>query len=136
MSGIKKRSKVASRSPLSRAYDLTKRASRLGFDWPDIEGVLRKMDEELEELREAVSLQNRRKIREEIGDLLFVLVNIARFLRINPEEALDKTIKKFISRFHYVEASLRKEGRSLHRSNIIEMDQLWEEAKRKKPDGI
>ena len=130
--GIRKRSKFKSRSPLSRAYDLTKRASRLGFDWPDIEGVLKKMDEEMEELREALSLQNREKIREEIGDLLFVLVNTARFLRINPEEALEKTIEKFTTRFHYIEASLRKEGRLLHHSNLIEMDRLWEESKKKK----
>jgi tetrapyrrole methylase family protein / MazG family protein len=129
--GIRKRSKIHSRPSLLRAYDLTKRAARLGFDWPDIGGVLKKMDEEIEELREALSLEDRRRIREEIGDLLFVLVNIARFLRINPEEALDKTIKKFISRFHYIETSLRKEGRSLHHSNITEMDRLWEEAKRK-----
>jgi tetrapyrrole methylase family protein/MazG family protein len=132
VAGMGKRSRIESVSPLSRAYDLTKRASRLGFDWPDIEGVLKKMDEEMEELREALSLQNRRRIREEIGDLLFVLVNIARFLRINPEEALDKTIKKFISRFHYIEASLRKEGRSVYHSNITEMDRLWEESKKKK----
>jgi tetrapyrrole methylase family protein / MazG family protein len=129
---IRKRSKIKSDSPLSRAYDLTKRAARLGFDWPDIEGVLKKMDEEIEELREALSLQNRKRIREEIGDLLFAMVNIARFLRINPEEALKTTMEKFSSRFRYIEASLRKEGRSLRHSNIIEMDRLWEEAKRKK----
>ena len=126
---IGKRSKIQSPSSLSRAYDLTRRASRLGFDWPDIGGVLKKMDEEIEELREALSLQDRKKIREEIGDLLFVIVNVARFLRINPEETLEKTIEKFTTRFHYIEASLRREGRSLHHSNPIEMDQLWEEAK-------
>ena len=126
---IGKRSKIQSPSSLSRAYDLTRRASRLGFDWPDIGGVLKKMDEEIEELREALSLQDRKKIREEIGDLLFVIVNVARFLRINPEETLEKTIEKFTTRFHYIEASLRREGRSLHHSNPIEMDRLWEEAK-------
>ena len=96
---IGKRSKIQFPSSLSRAYDLTKRASRLGFDWPDIGGVLKKMDEEIEELREALSLQDRNKIREEIGDLLFVIVNVARFLRINPEETLEKTIKKFTHDF-------------------------------------
>ncbi len=82
---IRKRSKIKSDSPLSRAYDLTKRAARLGFDWPDIEGVLKKMDEEIEELREALSLHKRKMIREDIGDLLFVMVNIDIFLRIKPE---------------------------------------------------
>jgi tetrapyrrole methylase family protein/MazG family protein len=120
---------------LLQAYQLTRNASRLGFDWPNIAGVLRKLDEEMAELREALSLQNRKKVREEIGDLLFVLVNMARFLRINPEEALRKTLEKFILRFHYIETSLRKKGKSFHQSNLIEMDQLWEEAKKEK-EGI
>jgi tetrapyrrole methylase family protein/MazG family protein len=120
---------------LLQAYQLTRNASRLGFDWPNIAGVLRKLDEEMAELREALSLQNRKKVREEIGDLLFVLVNMARFLRINPEEALKKTLEKFILRFHYIETSLRKKGKSFHQSNLIEMDQLWEEAKKEK-EGI
>jgi tetrapyrrole methylase family protein/MazG family protein len=120
---------------LLQAYQLTVNASRLGFDWPNIAGVLRKLDEEMAELREALSLQNRKKVREEIGDLLFVLVNMARFLRINPEEALRKTLEKFILRFHYIETSLRKKGKSFYQSNLIEMDQLWEEAKKEK-EGI
>jgi tetrapyrrole methylase family protein/MazG family protein len=120
---------------LLQAYQLTRNASRLGFDWPNIAGVLRKLDEEMAELREALSLQNRKKVREEIGDLLFVLVNMARFLRINPEEALRKTLEKFILRFHYIETSLRKKGKSFYQSNLIEMDQLWEEAKKEK-EGI
>ncbi len=119
-------------SSLSRAYELTKRASRLGFDWPEIEGILKKTDEELGELREALFLQDRNKIREEIGDLLFVMVNISRFLRINPEKALEKTIEKFIFRFRYIETSLHQQGKSIRHSNLIEMDQLWEESKRKR----
>ncbi len=118
-------------SSLSRAYELTKRASRLGFDWPEIEGILKKTDEELGELREALFLQDRNKIREEIGDLLFVMVNISRFLRINPEKALEKTIEKFNSRFRYIKTSLHKEGKSIRHSNLIEMDRLWEESKSK-----
>jgi tetrapyrrole methylase family protein/MazG family protein len=117
---------------LSQAYQLTQKASRVGFDWPNIEGVLKKMDEEMKELKEALSLQNRKRIREEIGDLLFVLVNVSRFLQINPEEALKRTLDKFISRFHYIESSLHKEGKSIHQSNLIEMDKLWEESKKKK----
>jgi tetrapyrrole methylase family protein/MazG family protein len=119
-------------SSLSRAYQLTQRVSRVGFDWPKIGGVLKKLEEELEELREALSYKSRRKIREEIGDLLFVLVNIARFLRIDPEEALNITIEKFISRFNYIEKSLRRKGKTLCQSNLIEMDRLWEESKKKK----
>jgi tetrapyrrole methylase family protein/MazG family protein len=89
------------------------------------------MDEEMKELREALSSGDRRKIREEIGDLLFVLVNLSRFLRIDPEDALRRTIEKFISRFHYIETSLLKKGKKLLQSGLIEMDDLWEEAKRK-----
>ena len=117
---------------LSLAYQLTKQASRVGFDWPDIRGVLNKLDEELEEFREALSLKDKKRIREELGDLLFVMANIARFLRIDPERALRRTVKKFMSRFHYIETTLRKQGKALRQSNLFEMDQLWEEAKRKK----
>jgi tetrapyrrole methylase family protein/MazG family protein len=89
------------------------------------------MDEEIKELQEALSSGDRRKIREEIGDLLFVLVNLSRFLRIDPEDALRRTIEKFISRFHYIERSLSKRGKSIGQSNLSEMDCLWEEAKGK-----
>ncbi len=116
---------------LSRAYHLTRRASRVGFDWPNLEGVLNKLAEELRELKEALSLRNRRKIREEIGDVLFVMANISRFLQIDPEEALKKTVHKFVSRFHYVETSLQRAGKPFHDSNLTEMDRLWEESKRK-----
>lgn len=117
---------------LTLAYQLTRQASQVGFDWPDIHGVLNKLDEELEEFREALSLKDKKRIREELGDLLFVMVNIARFFRIDPERALRRTVKKFISRFHYIETTLCKQGKSFRQSNLFEMDQLWEEAKRKK----
>jgi len=117
---------------LSQAYQLTQKVSRVGFDWPNIEGVLNKLDEEMREFREALMLQNRRRIREEIGDLLFVMANVSRFLHIHPEEALKKTLDKFVSRFHYIEHSLYREGRSFRQSNLIEMDHLWEESKRNK----
>jgi|GEM_PF-1958400 len=116
---------------LALAYQLTQRASKVGFDWPDIQGVLKKLDEELMEFREALRHRDPKRAQEELGDLLFVLANVARFLQINPEQALRKTIQKFISRFHYVEVSLKKRGKSLRQSNLIEMDQLWEEAKKK-----
>jgi MazG family protein len=111
---------------------LTRRASQLGFDWPDLSGVLKKMDEELGEFREALSLRNRTRIKEELGDLLFVLVNVGRFLGIDSEEALRGTLEKFSDRFHYIETSLRRAGKSIHQSNLIEMDRLWEEAKKKR----
>jgi tetrapyrrole methylase family protein/MazG family protein len=117
---------------LSQAYQLTQKASRAGFDWPNIEGVLSKLEEEMREFREALSLLDRGRIREEIGDLLFVMANVSRFLRVHPEEALKKSLDKFVSRFHYIETSLRREGKSLSQSNLIEMDRLWEESKRKR----
>ncbi len=117
---------------LSYAYRLTRKASRLGFDWPDLSGVLDKMEEELREFREALSLRNRRHMAEEFGDLLFVLVNVARVLGIDPEKALKGTIKKFSSRFRFIETSLRQAGKSFHQSDLAEMDRLWEKAKRRK----
>jgi tetrapyrrole methylase family protein / MazG family protein len=122
-------------SSLSLAYRLTEKASNVGFDWPDVEGILKKLDEEMQEFREALSLQKRQRIREEIGDLLFVIVNIARFLEIDPEVALRRTIEKFISRFHYIERSLRKKGKTFRESNLLEMDRLWGEAKKKQFRG-
>jgi tetrapyrrole methylase family protein/MazG family protein len=120
---------------LSQAYLLTRKASRVGFDWPNIEGVLNKLDEEMREFREALSLRDRRKIGEEIGDLLFVMANVSRFLQIDPEGALKKTLDKFVSRFHYIETSLQRAGKPFNESNLIEMDRLWEESKRKEKKG-
>ena len=119
-------------SSLSQAYRLTQIASRAGFDWPNIEGVLEKLDEEMREFREALALQDRKKIDEEIGDLFFVLANVSRLLRLHPEEALKKTLNKFVSRFHYIEASLHRKGKSLRQSDLAEMERLWEESKKKK----
>jgi uncharacterized protein YabN with tetrapyrrole methylase and pyrophosphatase domain len=119
-------------SPLSQAYRLTRIASRAGFDWPNIEGVLEKLDEEMRELREALDLQDRKKIHEEIGDLFFVLANVSRLLHLHPEEALRKTLNKFVARFHYIEASLHRKGKSLRQSDLAEMERLWEESKKKK----
>jgi uncharacterized protein YabN with tetrapyrrole methylase and pyrophosphatase domain len=117
-------------SPLAAAYRVSRRASQLGFDWPDVDGVFRKMDEESGELREAVAGKDQGKIAEEIGDLFFVLVNLARFLDVDPDRALKSTLKKFVSRFHFIEESLREKGRSFHESDLAEMDRLWEEAKK------
>ncbi len=117
---------------LTAAYQLSQKASQLGFDWPDLSGVLKKMDEELGEFREALALRNRRRIAEEMGDLLFVLVNVGRFLGIDPEEALKGTLEKFCARFQYIETSLRRAGKTVQESNMIELDRLWNEAKKSK----
>ena len=85
----------------------------------------------MKEFREALSLHKRNRIREEIGDILFVIVNIARFLEIDPDAALRKTIEKFTSRFHYIERSLQEKGKTFQESNLLEMDRLWGEAKNK-----
>ncbi len=119
-------------SSLKRAYLITEKASKIGFDWEDIYGILEKLEEEIKEFKEALPTKDRVKITEEIGDLFFVLVNIARFLRIDPEKALKKTINKFNSRFRYIEKALKREGKTLYQSNLKEMDRLWEEAKRGK----
>ena len=119
-------------SSLSLAYRLTEKASGVGFDWPDVKGILKKLDEEMKEFREALSLHKRNRIREEIGDILFVIVNIARFLEIDPDAALRKTIEKFTSRFHYIERSLQEKGKTFQESNLLEMDRLWGEAKKRK----
>ena len=133
----KKRASILRKIPqnlpsLTVAYQLSQKASQLGFDWPDLSGVLKKMDEELGEFREALSLRNRRRIAEEMGDLLFVLVNVGRFLGIDPEEALKGTLEKFCARFQYIETSLRRAGKTVQESNLIELDRLWEEAKRRR----
>jgi DNA phosphorothioation-dependent restriction protein DptG len=93
-------------------------------------GVIEKLEEEMEELKEALSTGDREKAEEELGDLLFVMVNVARFLNVHPERALAKTMKKFNSRFRYMEEALRKKGKSLRQSTLAEMEAHWQEAKR------
>jgi MazG family protein len=116
---------------LAEATQLTSRASGVGFDWDHIDHVLEKLDEELAELAQARA-QNapREHIEEELGDLLFVIVNLARFLKVDPEQALRKTNRKFRTRFGYVERKLREAGKTTAQATLAEMDALWEEAKR------
>jgi len=117
---------------LIRALRVQQRAAKVGFDWENEDQVWKKVREELEEVREALRGKKHVKREEEFGDLLFALVNYARFLRINPENALRGTIEKFTSRFHYIEAQLAKKGKTAHDSTLEEMDELWEQAKKKK----
>ena len=115
---------------LKKAESLQKKAAKVGFDWPDIQGPLEKLAEEIAELQAARSSGNQQNQEEELGDLLFAAVNVARFLHIDPEIALNLTNGKFIRRFHHVELAARRQGRSLEKMNLQEMDLLWAEAKR------
>lgn len=117
---------------LIKASKLQKKVSKLGFDWAEAGGVISKIDEELKELKEALKLNRRNKIEEELGDLFFSLVNLGRFLNIDCEVALHKTIQKFIKRFTYVEKELKQIGKQLTDSNLDEMEHIWQNSKRKK----
>jgi len=117
---------------LIRALRVQQRAARVGFDWENEDQVWKKVREELEEVREALKGGKQIRREEEFGDLLFALVNYARFLRINPENALRGTIDTFTSRFQYIEQELAKRGKTAHESTLEEMDALWEKAKQRK----
>ncbi|MEY3002893.1 MAG: hypothetical protein RLZZ491_69 [Pseudomonadota bacterium] len=115
---------------LMRAEKLQKRAARVGFDWPDIALVLDKITEEARELAEARRTLPQDKIAEEMGDLLFVMANLARHLGVDPEDALRRTNAKFTRRFAYIEAALAQAGKRPADSDLAEMDALWTDAKR------
>ena len=121
---------AASLPALMRAQKLQKRAARHGFDWPAIEPVFAKVEEELAETREAWRSGDRAHIEEEVGDLLFVAVNLARHLGVDAETALRASNAKFERRFGHVEQSLRRQQRAMGEAAAEELDGLWEEAKR------
>lgn len=114
---------------LLRAQKVQARAAKVGFDWERVEDVLKKLDEEIGEFREAINRHDHTAIEDELGDIFFVLVNISRFVGVNPEDALRKTISKFISRFRYIEIKAAESGRNLAEMTLNEMDNLWKEAK-------
>ena len=114
---------------LLEALKVTKRAAKVGFDWEDKARIFAKVEEEIAELKEAVEENNVAGIDEEIGDLLFVIVNLARRLDIEPETALKKTNRKFRRRFRFIEGELAKAGNSLEDTSLETMDDLWNEAK-------
>ena len=116
--------------PLERAYKIQKKVSKAGFDWPNEQGVWDKVHEEIEEVRH-VEPGNRDHLREEIGDLLFSVVNISRYFGIDPAEALHECNGKFISRFNYVEDNMQKKNLEMRTETFEIMDQLWEESKSK-----
>lgn len=128
---------VSTRLPaVMEAFQMTTKVSRVDFDWPDVASVLEKLDEEVEELKQAVGDQNpsHNEIAGEVGDLLFVAVNVARLLGIDPESALKASNRKFRRRFRYIEDRLREQGRKPADSDHIEMDGLWDEAKAQEKD--
>jgi MazG family protein len=116
---------------LVEAQQISSRAANAGFDWPNIHEVFAKLDEERTEFEAVMDTASHDRIEDELGDLLFVLVNIARFVRVDPEQALRRTNAKFRKRFSHVEKSLSDRGKKLSESSIEEMEALWQEAKRK-----
>ncbi len=122
---------------LLRAQRVQDKASRAGFDWPEISGVIAKVEEELGELKEALqgaapeepALSEVEGVELELGDLLFSLVNLARFLNLSAEEALRKSIARFATRFRYMEENIERGGRQLREVSLDEMERLWEDAK-------
>ena len=119
---------------LARAQRVTEWASEFGFDWPSVEPVWKKVEEEWNELRTAVSSKEKDRVGEEMGDLLLSLVNLSRFLNVEAEDALSGAVERFLRRFAYVEAKIQKQGRTLTDATLEEMDAFWEEAK--KTEGL
>ncbi len=116
---------------LLRAHKLQKRAARVGFDWEKTGDVIKKLEEEVKEFKRALKKKKQSEIEDELGDIFFMLVNISRFIGVNPEDALRKTISKFISRFRYIEMKAAEKRKSLSGMTLKEMDALWDEAKSK-----
>ena len=114
---------------LVKAFRVQEKVSGVGFDWDNIEGVMKKLMEELEELKEEVNKNNINEMELEFGDLLFSLINYARFLKINPETALERSNKKFIKRFKYIELEANKLGKKINQLSLDEMNFFWQLAK-------
>jgi MazG family protein len=120
---------------LVRAERLTEKAAAVGFDWPEAPSVMAKVREELAELEEATASGSKERVEQELGDLLFAIANLGRWLKVHPEEALRGTLRRFEQRFHYIEERLREQGRSPRESTLSEMDSLWNEAKKRESEG-
>ncbi len=118
---------------IHEAHQISSRAARVGFDWPDIEGVFEKLQEEVRELKEVIAEDKddsrRERLEDEIGDMLFVIVNIARYLKVDSESALKRANRKFKSRFRFMERELEKQGKTLDETSLNEMEALWQRAK-------
>ena len=115
---------------LLKAHRIQDKASRLGFDWEHIDGAFAKLEEELQEFSRAYAGGRKKEIQDELGDILFTLVNLARFLSIDPEDALRGTIDKFSKRFQHIEGNLKKHGKSFKEVSLDEMEALWQQSKK------
>jgi tetrapyrrole methylase family protein/MazG family protein len=118
--------------PLDRAYKLQKKAAHAGFDWTSVDAVIHKVEEELGEVKAVLDsgeLEQNAALEGELGDLLFSVINLCRFLHIEPSVALQQTNVKFIKRFKHVEARMKETGQDMQQQNLGLMDQFWEEAK-------
>ncbi len=115
---------------LVEALKLSKKAAGTGFEWPDIQGVVAKVEEEVRELAEARESLQQDEVEHEVGDLLFTLVNLARFLKVDPEQALRKTNTRFRERFGYIEQTLKTSGEKLEETPLDRLEELWQQAKR------
>jgi len=120
---------------LLRAHKLQRKAARVGFDWKMTEDVFEKLEEEIKEFKDALKKKKQPEIEDELGDIFFMLVNISRFIGVNPEDALRKTISKFISRFRYIEMKASEQEKNLSDMTLEEMASLWDEAKGRKKMG-
>lgn len=114
---------------LLRAYRIQRKASTVGFDWNSIDPIWEKINEEIDELKEVIASQNKARIQEEFGDLIFALVNLSRFIQVNPENALRLAIIKFIKRFNQVENTLKAQGKKIDETTLEEMDEIWNQIK-------
>jgi MazG family protein len=119
--------------PMDRAFKLQKKAAKAGFDWPDMEGVIEKIREELEETGDAVQNRVESNVEEELGDLLFSVINLCRFLKVDPSVALRRTNGKFVERFKYVEKKMKETGQEMTKENLDVMEKYWQQAK---PDHL
>lgn len=116
---------------LMKAEKAQKKAAKVGFEWKQKEEVWKKVEEELSELQSAVASGDKEHTHEEFGDVLFSLVNYARFIDVNPEESLLSTVQKFTLRFQYIEKTLLEQGKDIHQTSLEEMDSIWNDAKKK-----
>ena len=114
---------------MQKAHQVQKRAARAGFDWNHIDDVLAKLHEEIGELKEAIARDHEDDIRDELGDLLFSVVNVSRYLGHNPEELLNQNIRKFVRRFQVVEERVHASGKAFKEFTLAELDAFWDEAK-------
>lgn len=115
---------------LKRSQKIQKRAAKVGFDWPDSKGVFKKIKEEIRELEEAIESKNQESMKEEVGDLLMIITNLAQKLDVDSEEALKGSNEKFINRFSYIESKLNDSDKRFEDSSLALLDELWDESKK------